>query len=96
MRWTVEADTARDVVTWPEEFDDFLTALRADLSANRAACHVDVPSGSVHARFQVDAVTKDEAEEAARRVMATALARAGLSKVDEPLAFIAATHAPPA
>jgi len=28
--------------------------------------------------------------------MATALAKAGLSKVDEPLAFVAATHAPPA
>lgn len=91
MRWTVEADTARDVVRWPEEVDDFRTALRSDFHAHSPNCSVDVVAGSLSARFQVSAERQEDAESVARRVMADALARAGLPAPDEPLAYVGVT-----
>ncbi len=43
---TVEADTARDVVSWPEEVDDFRAALRSNFDADNSNCSVDVVVGS--------------------------------------------------
>ena len=45
MRWTVEADTARDVIDWPEEVDDFQAALQVDprvRGRERVALHADL------------------------------------------------------
>jgi hypothetical protein len=67
MRWTVEADTARDVVSWPEEVNDFRGALHS--GAENASCRVDPIAGSLSTRFQVSADRQEDAEAAARRVM---------------------------
>ncbi len=93
MRWTVESDTARDVVSWPEEVDDFLTALRSDVRASRAACHADVPTGSLSARFEVSADSEDDAQAVARQIMLDALERAGLRLPDEPIVGITSERA---
>ena len=91
MRWTVEADTTSDVVSWPEEFDDFLAALRSDHDVERPTCDVDVVTGSLSARFELTADRHDDAEAAARRIMIDALERAGLRGRDEPLANLGVT-----
>jgi hypothetical protein len=91
MRWTVEADTARDVVSWPEEVDDFRTALRSNFDADNSNCSVDVVAGSLSARFQVSAERQEDAESVARRIMMDALERAGLSVPEEPLAHVGVT-----
>jgi hypothetical protein len=92
MRWTVEADTARDVVRWPEEFDDFVKALRSDFTAERATSYADGVSGSLSARFEVEAANREAAEAIGRSVMTGALQRAGLQHTDAAVAFLAATR----
>ena len=94
MRWTVEVDTGPNVVSWPEELDELLTALRSHPAADRVASHVDVPTGSVSALFQVRATSKGEAEMLARRVMAEALERTGLDKPAKTVHFVAVTPSP--
>lgn len=91
MRWTVEADTARDVVSWPEEFDDFSAALRSHLDAESANCYVDPVAGSLSARFQVNAEREADAKAAARRIMLDALENAGLRRDNDPLAHVEVT-----
>ncbi|MCA1853655.1 MAG: hypothetical protein LC647_15055 [Beggiatoa sp.] len=91
MRWTVQADTARDVVSWPEELDDVRTALRSDFDADSSNCSADVVAGSLSARFQVSAERKEDAESVVRRIMMDALERAGLRAPDEPIAHVGAT-----
>jgi len=94
MRWTVEADTTPDVVSWPEELDDFRRALRSDFAAERPQCFADPVLGVVFARFGVDADEQDDAVNAARSIMVGALERAGLRAGDETLAQVAATPSP--
>ncbi len=94
MRWTVEADTTSDVVSWPEELDDFRQALQSNFEAENPQCFADPVLGVVFARFGVDADEQDDAVETARRIMVGALERAGLRATADPLAHVAATPSP--
>ena len=94
MRWTVEADTARDVIDWPEEVDDFQAALRADPRVRNPACFADPLVGALSARFHVDAERSSAAKAAAREIMLEALRRTGLRLPDDPLAHVAVTPSP--
>lgn len=91
MRWTVEADTTRDVVDWPEEVGDFESALSADLRARDAAVFADARVGSLSARFQVSADHREVAQDVAREIMVDALRRAHLRVPDDPIARVGVT-----
>lgn len=90
-RWTVDAESTRDIVSWPEEFDDFQAALLSEFHVENPVCDVDVAAGSLTARFQVDADRREAAELMARRVMTDALGRAGLQAQDERIAHLDVT-----
>lgn len=94
MRWTVEADTGRDVIAWPEEVDDLQAALHADPRVRDPACFADPRVGSVSARFHVHADRSSAARAAAREIMLDALERAGLRLPDDPVPHVAVTPSP--
>jgi hypothetical protein len=91
VRWVIESDTAPDLLTWPEEFDDFLNALARDFRAERVTCDPNVETGAMSARFVVAAEGQASAESLARDILVDALAGAGFRLPDEPLAYLGAT-----
>lgn len=83
------------MVRWPEDVDDFRRELRTDFGAENPQCFADPVVGVVFARFGMDADQRDDALNAARRIIVEALEPAGLRATDDPLARVAATPSPP-